>query len=297
MYKFSHQLTLFLLGVFILLSLAACQQNTPTSTSSGVTPSTIALPSDTPIPMALLVNGEGVSKAEFEAELSRFFAAQTGLGNSVPAEQANKIVLDEFVDEILLKQGAETSGFSVDETLLQTRIDTLVNQIGGVEALTQWEQDHGYTDESLRVALRRQIAAAWMRDNIIAQVPTIAEQVHVQQILAYTKEAADNAWNQLNSGADFDSLAYEFDPITKGELGWFPRNYLPDIQIEEAAFALQPGEYSQVIETIAGYSILKVIERDGEHILSPDALMSLQTHAIQVWLDDQRASGEVVILP
>ena len=136
-----------------------------------------------------------------------------------------------------------------------------------------------------------------MRDHIIAQVPTIAEQVHVQQILAYTQEAAKNAWDQLNAGADFDTLAYEFDPVTTGELGWFPRNYLPDIQIEEAAFALQPGEYSQVIETIAGYSILKLIEKDGEHLLSPDALLMLQTHAIQDWLDNQRASSDIVIAP
>ena len=297
MHKFSFHSSILLLAAIFVLLLTGCQQNTPTSTSSGVTPSVIVLPSDTPIPMAVIVNGEGISKAEFEAEMSRFFAAQTELGNSIPAEQANQTVLDDLIDQLLLKQGAEASGFSVDDALLQTRIDTLAGQIGGMEALSKWEQDHGYSDESLRVALRRQIAAAWMRDYIIAQVPTIAEQVHVQQILAYNKEAAQNAWEQLNSGAEFDSLAYEFDPITKGELGWFPRNYLPDVQIEEAAFSLQPGEYSQVIETIAGYSILKVIERDGEHLLSPDALLTLQTHAIQVWLDDKRASAEIIILP
>ena len=244
-----------------------------------------------------MINGEGISKDEFEAELSRFQTAQAGLGNTISPEQANHQVLDEFIDTVLLKQGAEAEGFSVDDAMLQTRIDYLVEQIGGVEAFNQWGQEHGYTDESLRVSLKRQIAAAWMRDNIISMVPTIAEQVHVQQILAYKLETAQEAWNRLNSGTDFNTLAYEFDPITRGELGWFPRNYLPDIQIEEAAFALQPGQFSQVIETIAGYSILMVIEREADHILSPDALMSLQIHAIQQWLDDQRQSSDIQIMP
>ena len=297
MFKISQKTFVFIVTTILMISLAACQQNTPTSTSSGVTPSTISLPSDTPIPMAVTVNGEGISKTEFDAEVSRFMAAQTELGNTIPADQANQQILDELIDQFLLKQGAEAAGFTVDDVLLQERIDSLVTQLGNQDALTTWEQNHGYSDESFRVSLRRQIAAAWMRDYIIAQVPTIADQVHVQQILAYTQEAAQNAWDQLNAGADFDTLAYEFDPITKGELGWFPRNYLPDIQIEEAAFALQPGEYSQVIETIAGYSILKLIEKDGEHLLSPDALLTLQTRAIQDWLENKRASSDIVIAP
>ena len=297
MLKISQKIFVFIVTTIVVVTLVACQQNTPTSTSSGVTPSTISLPSDTPIPMAVTVNGEGISKTEFDAELSRFMAAQTELGNTIPADQTNQQVLDELIDQFLLKQGAEAAGFTVDDVLLQERIDSLVTQLGNQDALTTWEQNHGYSDESFRVSLRRQIAAAWMRDYIIAQVPTIADQVHVQQILAYTQEAAQNAWDQLNAGTDFDTLAYEFDPITKGELGWFPRNYLPDIQIEEAAFALQPGEYSQVIETIAGYSILKLIEKDGEHLLSPDALLTLQTRAIQDWLGNQRASSDIVIAP
>ena len=297
MLKISQKTIAFIVTNILVVTLTACQQNTPTSTSSGVTPSTISLPSDTPIPMAVTVNGEGISKTEFDAEVSRFMAAQTELGNTIPADQANQQVLDELIDQFLLKQGAEAAGFTVDDVLLQERIDSLVTQLGNQDALNTWEQNHGYSDESFRVSLRRQIAAAWMRDYIIAQVPTIADQVHVQQILAYTQEAVQNAWDQLNAGADFDTLAYEFDPITKGELGWFPRNYLPDIQIEEAAFALQPGEYSQVIETIAGYSILKLIEKDGEHLLSPDALLTLQTRAIQDWLDNQRASSDIVIAP
>jgi len=172
-----------------------------------------------------------------------------------------------------------------------------VAQIGGMQALTDWEAGHGYTDESLRLSLRRQIAAAWMRDQIISTVSNTAEQVHVQQILLYKSDTIQAVWNELNAGADFATMAAKYDPVTKGELGWFPRNYLPDAQIEEAAFALQPGEYSNAIETQAGFSILMVLAREPDHILSPDALLTLQTAALENWLMEKRQSSNIKLAP
>jgi parvulin-like peptidyl-prolyl isomerase len=185
----------------------------------------------------------------------------------------------------------------VDDATLQAHIDNLVTKIGGMQALNTWEGQNGYTEETLRIALRRQIAAAWMRDQIISVVPYTAEQVHVQQILFYTSEKAQAVWNELNSGGDFATLAAEYDPVTKGELGWFPRNYLPDVQVDEAAFALQPGQYSNVIQTLAGYSILMVAAREPDHILSPDALLTLQTLAVENWLKDKRKNSTIILAP
>ena len=157
MHKNSFKILFIVLVVVLLFPLTGCQDNTPTSTSSAITPSIIVKPSDTPEPMALLINGEGISNDEFEAELSRFQTAQTELGNTILIEQASQRVLDEFIDLVLLKQGAEAEGFNVDDAILQDRINNLVEQIGGIDTLIVWEQEHGYTDESLRVSLRRQI--------------------------------------------------------------------------------------------------------------------------------------------
>jgi parvulin-like peptidyl-prolyl isomerase len=247
--------------------------------------------------MAIQVNGSGITQAEFEGELARFQAAQTTLGNSVPQEEATRRVQDELINQLLLEQGAREAGYTVDDALLQARIDSLTTRIGGVQALTTWEEQNGYTDESMRQTLRRQMAAAWMRDKIISAVPNTAEQVHVQQILLYSAEKAQTIWNELNSGSDFASLAAEIDPVTKGELGWFPRHYLPDVQIEEAAFALQPGQYSPVIETIAGYSILMLLAKEPDHLLSPDALLTLQTLALENWLKDRRRNSTITLTP
>ena len=91
------------------------------------------------------------------------------------------------------------------------------------DALATWESAHGYTDADFRSALRRQIAAAWMRDRITASVPATAEQVHVKQILLYNASDAQQVLANLQAGTAFDDLAAQYDPVTKGDLGWFPR--------------------------------------------------------------------------
>jgi peptidyl-prolyl cis-trans isomerase C len=286
------------LGICLVLALTACSVpgslNLVPATS---TPTPSPTPTVTPIPLAVSVNGEGITMPEFNAEVARYQQAQTALGNSVSLEAATKAVSDEFIDTLLLAQGAAANSYTVDDAALQSRIDSLVAQIGGPDKLSAWETAHGYTDADFRVDLRRQMAAAFMRDKLAASVPATADQVHVKQILLYNADAAQQALGYLKSGWNFNDLAAQYDPVTKGELGWFPRGYLSDSVIENAAFALQPGQYSDIIQTQAGYDILFLVERDPARPLSPDALLTLQEHAVQSWLAQQRNASKILFAP
>lgn len=247
--------------------------------------------------MAALVNGEGITIAEYQAELERFQASQTSLGIIVSLEDARQRVINDLIDQTLLAQGANTAGFQVDDAMLQSRLDSLAEKVGGLDALTAWQSSHGYTAETFRGALRKAIAAAWMRDQITSAVPMTIEQVHAQQILLYNEDTARKILTQLDVGADFDVLASKYDPITYGDLGWFPRGYLLEPKIEEAAFALQPGQISDVIVTDVGYHIIKVLESDSQHLLSPDAHLALQNLALTNWLQQHRAQSTIVLSP
>jgi peptidyl-prolyl cis-trans isomerase C len=247
--------------------------------------------------LAATVNGERITDAEFEAELGRYQQAQASLGNNVSLETASKAVLNDMIDTLLLEQGAAAYGFVVDDATVQNRIDALVADVGGLDALKVWESAHGYTDEGFRYALRSQINAAWMRDQIASSVSTTAEQVHVKQILLYNEGDAQQALGLLQAGNHFEDLAAQYDPVSKGELGWFPRGYLPDPAIEDAAFALQPGQYGAIVQDETGYHILYVVERDPTRLLSPDALMTLQEHAVQAWLIQRRNESAILFTP
>jgi peptidyl-prolyl cis-trans isomerase C len=297
--------TWLLLFAILIGLLSACSKGAPAGTSPATTAipvgteTIIPLPSDTPEsptptsePLVATVNGEGISLSVFDAELARYQAAHPG----VEIGQAERqLVLDSLVDTRLLAQGAQEAGFQLSEQDLQSRLDNLIEQAGGAEAFQGWLAQNDYDKVSFQQDLALNAAAAWMRDQIAAQVPGTAEQVHARQIFLYNSEDAKNVLDRLNAGTDFVTIATEVDPVAAGELGWFPRGYLLEPEIEAAAFDLQAGEYSQVIETRLGYHILQVIERQADRPLEPDALRVLQHKAVQDWLQERRTVSTVEV--
>jgi peptidyl-prolyl cis-trans isomerase C len=246
--------------------------------------------------MALKVNGEGITMVEYQAELTRLQQAQAAQGTSAtPEEQRNRIIQN-FTEELLLAQAAAQAGFTVDDATLQNRIAALAEEMGGTDQLLAWETANGYTEESFRTALKRSIAVAWERDQIIDSVPTTADEVHARQILVQDEANANSYYQQLETGVDFATLAYELDPTTGGDLGWFPRGYLTQPDVETAAFALEAGQYSTVIHTELGYHIIYVIARDANHMLSVDARKVLQQNKLDEWLESSKASAAIEIL-
>ena len=86
------------------------------------------------------------------------------------------------------------------------------------------------------------------------------EQVDARQILVSTQAQAEDIIKQLNSGADFATLAekYSIDPGAKngGELGWFSKDEMVP-EFADAAFALKKGEYTKTpVHTQFGWHVI-----------------------------------------
>ena len=240
--------------------------------------------------MALLVNGEGIMLSDYQAELEVYMATV------LETEEAEQEIQDELISQLLLAQAAYQAGFTLDENSLEERLTSLEIQVGGAQALTDWMIANGYSKESFTRAFSRAVAAAWMRDQIVTAVPTRVEQVHARQVLVNSSDEANQLLASIQAGTTFASLVYKYDPVNSGDLGWFPRGYLSETAIEEAAFALQAGEVSPVIESSLGYHIIQVTERDPKHPLETEARLVLQTQALSEWLEKQRSQAEIQIL-
>ncbi len=262
---------------------AAAQAETPAAPSAAPTEEA---------PLAARGRGMQVILADYQIEAAQ---AQAAKGAELTPEDRQR-VLDELIDQTLLAQAAVEQGFTADDALLQNRTQRLSEQLGGPPALEAWMAAHGYDAQTFRAALARAAAAAWMRDQIAAGTPAVAEQVHVRQILLYNADTANEVLSQIRAGNDFGNLAVKYDPITRGDLGWFPRGYLLDPKLEAAAFALQPNAVSDVIQTLAGYQILQLLERDAQRPLLPEMRLALQTQAVQAWLQQRRSQAQIQTL-
>lgn len=286
-----------IIWMLLLVIISACsspttevvESETPSLATESPTPEK---PTPTLIPAAAIINGEPLPLSWFENELSQYIRSQEAGGELVEdISAARDYVLEDLIDQFLLAQGAMDSGIIIDDEQVQGRIDALRAEVD----LDAWMTEWGYTSESLAQSLKWQMLALAQRDLILDSVLDPVEQVELQQVFAYTETGARNAIAGLNAGRSFEEVAFEFDPVTGGYLGWVPRGYLLIPELEEAAFNLAVGDHSQVIESEIGYHILKVLSRE-ERPLSSDARLTLQREALHTWLAEQRELSQIEVL-
>lgn len=285
--------SLFLIVMFVFITgctnpSAIKDQVTPTADLGQSTPTQI-LPTD--IPYVIKVNDLGITSEEYASDLARYQNADSSSSPEVAAE----VVQTELINELLLAGAAYQNGYSQDDASIDRKIEDLKAQMGGSEAFDAWINAQGYTQDNFRSAYKLAAAAAWMRDKLAEETPKEAPQVHAQQILFLNEAEANNVLEQIKAGSDFATLAEQYDPITKGDLGWFPKGYLTQKVVEDAVFALQPGETSAVITSEVGYHLLQVIESSDSYPLSPGAYQAFQSQTITQWLLDQRQSSQIEI--
>jgi parvulin-like peptidyl-prolyl isomerase len=95
------------------------------------------------------------------------------------------------------------------------------------------------------------------------------EKIKARHILVESKEEAESILNQLNDGiVDFDKLARENSicPSSEqgGDLGYFTRGQMVK-EFEDAAFSLEVGETSEIVQTEFGYHIIICDDIQEEH--------------------------------
>lgn len=270
-----------------------------------VPPVAEASPTPTTAPLAALVNGQPVYLADYERAVAQYEADlrargvdPSGAEGQQEMAHAREWILNVLIEQVLIEQAATQAGVTVSDADVDAYMQTLIEESGGQEAFLAKLAERGETYESAWREVRAGLIGMAMTERIIAQVPQVAEHVHARHILVNTPEQAQNILAQLRSGADFVALAqaYSQDISTRetgGDLGFFPRGVLLAPEVEEAAFALQPGQISEVITSSLGYHIVQVIEWDPARAVSPENLRLLQDKAIQEWIEGLWATAQI----
>lgn len=155
-----------------------------------------------------------------------------------------------------------------------------------------FDAGHLSRDDYRRLIAEPALARQKIDAAIAAEVGQSAEQVHAAHILVETQDLARELAEQLANGADFGQLATEhsIDEGTApngGDLGWFTRDEMVP-PFAEAAFALEPGQTSEPVESEFGWHIIRSLGHEPNRPLSDQQITRLgQTRSSQ-WLEQRR---------
>jgi len=240
------------------------------------------------------VNGEPVRSAEVRLVLPNV-ASQLGPEEGQPdPDRLFRAATDQVVGTMLLAQEARRRGISLTPAELAEIMGQIEGQSGGHEALTEALATSDLSYQDLEETVRHGELAQRLVDTHIrpgvsvpdAEVETFyAEnqemfqtpaQVHARHILIAVGEGASDddrsaarlragkARERAVSGEDFAELASELSEGPSagdgGDLGFFSAGSM-EPAFSDAAFALDVGQISEVVQTRFGYHVIKVEER------------------------------------
>ncbi len=326
---------LFRLALFVLLLVALGCNDTPApatqpaangvgtdgptgaaATEPGPPPSPTPIP-PTPTPeepMAATVNGQPIYLATYEEALARYGQSESLLPpSSLTTDDAASLrtrVLDLLIERALIEQAAAENGIQVTPEMVAEQVEALRRDAverGGEGSFEAWLEANQWSQEAFEEALAYEMLTGRVAELVTADVPYTVEQVHARYIQVDNAELAQSLHQQIVDGGDFAELARRnsLDEATGsqgGDLGYFPQGALFVPAIEAAAFALNPGETSEVITATTPdgsqtvYYLVQVIDVDPARPLSADARAALLQARFEGWLQERWDLAEIVRL-
>lgn len=272
-----------------------------------------------------LVNGEAITKADFDREVQSAQLQVTASGRVMDENQIaslKKEVLERLINIVILYQESSRRGIVVEEAAVSEKMKALK---AGFPSEEEFKNALNKSEIS-EPALKEQIQKGLMVDEFVSRdffnKVTVTdtesrsyydshpeafkdpEQVRVSHILIKVTPEADKEQKiksrhemekiqkRVKGGEDFSSLAGQFSECPSkaqgGDLGFLRRGQTVK-PFEEAAFSLQPGQTSDIVETIFGYHLVKVTEKKPEGTISFEAVKE----KLAQYLKQQKAQEEL----
>lgn len=257
-----------------------------------------AVPASAEERLAARVNGVGIPQAAFDRSW-KVFLERSGIPGS-HADKAGQLdefrqkVVDELIDAELLYQDAKAKSLLAGGEQVDAALAGAKEQFPTPEAFAAALAQSGLSEVELRAIFARNLSIRGLVEQDIAKGVSVSdadvhdfyvgnletfqvpERVRARHILvevaaeadAATRDAArakaDGLLARLRAGEDFAELAKTGSDCPTapdgGDLGYFARGQMVG-PFEAAAFALEPGKTSDVVETPFGYHIIRVEER------------------------------------
>ena len=257
-----------------------------------------------------VVDNEIILQSELEFQIQTY-AAQQKIDPNTPGLKQQ--ILNSMIDDKLVYAQALFDSIEVSDDEVDQRVDYQINyfiqQYGSTERLEQvYGMNIAKIKRELRDDVRKNLIIQKLQQKKFGDVEAsrlevedffnkykdslgvIPEKVQISHILKIpeaseaTKEKyrkfAQAILDSIKAGADFAEMAkkYSEDPGSAkngGDLGFVKRGvFYPEF--EAAAFALKPGQISDIVETPVGFHIIQLLEKRGESIHTRHILIKIK---------------------
>lgn len=254
------------------------------------------------------VDGEVILMSEYERRaqpvIEEYEKFLTGPDKEIKIKELKEKIIEQMIDEKILIQEGKKKKIKVNDKEIQDGIAEIKKRFATEEEYNQELAKQGLSVEKFKEQVKEQLMVIKLIDQEVkAQVVSPMdseiedfykqneaemvepEQVRVRHILIKVgentnKEEALKRIKEILKEAkkgktSFAELAKKYSEDTSapkgGDVGFFIRGQMVR-KFEEAAFALQVGEISDVVETEYGYHIIQCIEKKAGEKKSLDEI-------------------------
>ena len=267
---------------------------------------------------AAVINGTIITKNEYNRELNLFIDRMTREGRPINDSQLTNLkaeILDSLINRELLYQESQKTGIIVQPQEMTNEVTAIKQRFPSEDEFKKAMSNMNLTEATFTAQISKRLAIKKLIDKQIADkiVITAVESKHyytanpqlfkqpgeirASHILIKLDPAADEAQKaeaqtkikmiqqKLRNGEDFAGLAKKSSEgpssVNGGDLGFFKRGQMVK-PFEDAAFALEPNEVSEIVQTRFGYHIIKVVEKKPERKIGYEEIkIRLEEHLKQ----------------
>ncbi|MFP4509470.1 MAG: peptidylprolyl isomerase [Spirochaetaceae bacterium] len=287
-----------------------------------------------------IVNGREVPRSLFERQLQQQLQAYQAQGMEIDDEQMELFeqqLVDQLIARELVLQDGESRGIAPSDEDIQAELDDIRAQFPDEDGFEEALEQQNLTLEEIERNIAEQfVIEEILESDVLANTgvdetsarefyednPEFFEtpdQVRASHILILTQGASDEeraearetietVLSELEAGESFEALAREYseDGTAEegGDLGFFGAGEMVP-EFEQAAFNLDVGETSGIVETQFGYHIVRITDRREAGTQSfeearPQIEQFLgqeqQQNAFEEYIESLREEAEVEIL-
>ena len=249
------------------------------------------------------VNGSMITAEELDREfnlLEKRMAQQGRTLSDLQTEEIREKVRENLINIELLAQESKKENIRIEDSEVEEQFNAFRSRFANEAEFTNALSEMAFTEDEIRGKIRetmaiRELISRNVREGLSVSDEELSkfyqenrsafqqpEKVRARHILVQVdtdtdkekaRQTIDAARKRLVDGEDFAAVAQEVSegPSASkgGDLGFFGRGQMVK-PFEEAAFSLETGAISPVVETRFGYHVLQVTDRQPEKTMAFD---------------------------